>query len=192
VIPTRAYLTAKGHRLDPLLRRYLESVLTAPFTFFEVVDCNPGNGMTLRDVMTREEHAVTERSASRKMQRGDLLFAQLALVDHLTMLEASNGFAISPMEKAPIIAFRAALAAVEPEITCNARPAGEPHPARKSAPPSSKTGRDFTRHFGERGPGAGGPASDYAPRPQRGAACLVEAEALGEHLIGVLAEQRRR
>src|SRR6202035_3882692 len=38
VIPTRAYLTAKGHRLDPLLRRYLQSVLTTPFTFFEVVD----------------------------------------------------------------------------------------------------------------------------------------------------------
>jgi hypothetical protein len=110
VIPTRAYLTAKGHRLDPLLRRYLESVLTAPFTFFEVVDCNPGNRMTLRNVMTREEHAVTERSASRKMQPGDLLFGQLASVDHLTMLEASNGFAISPIEKAPIIAFRAALA----------------------------------------------------------------------------------
>jgi hypothetical protein len=117
VIPTRAYLTAKGHRLDPLLRRYLESVLTAPYTFFEVMDCNPGSGMTLRDVMTREEHAVTERSASRKMQPGDMLFGQLASVDHLTMLEASNGFAISPAEKAPIIALRAYIIAVNPAIT---------------------------------------------------------------------------
>jgi hypothetical protein len=116
VTPTRAYLTAKGHRLDPLLRRYLESLLTAPFTFFEVVDCNPGNGLTLRDILTGEQHAVTERSASRGMQPGDLLFGQLASVDHLTMLEASNGFAISPIEKAPIIAFRATLAAVKPEI----------------------------------------------------------------------------
>jgi len=117
VIPTRAYLTAKGHRLDPLLRRYLESLLTAPFTFFEVLACNPGSGMTLRDVMTREEHAVTERSASRKMQPGDLLFGQLASVDHLTMLEASNGFAISPSEKARIIALRAYITVVNPVIT---------------------------------------------------------------------------
>jgi uncharacterized protein YchJ len=117
VIPTRAYLTAKGRRLDPLLQRYLESVLTAPFTFFEVVDCNPGTGMTLRDVMTQEEHAVTERSASRKMQPGDLLFGQLASVDHLTMLEASNGFAISPAEKAAVIVLRTALASVNPAIT---------------------------------------------------------------------------
>jgi hypothetical protein len=33
VIPTAAYLAAKGRRLDPLLRRYLESLLSAPFTF---------------------------------------------------------------------------------------------------------------------------------------------------------------
>jgi hypothetical protein len=46
VIPTAAYLSAKGHRLDPLLRRYLESLLTAPFTFFEVLACDPGTGMT--------------------------------------------------------------------------------------------------------------------------------------------------
>jgi hypothetical protein len=117
VIPTAAYLSAKGRRLDPLLRRYLDSLLTAPFTFFEVLACDPGTGMTLRDVMTQEEHAVTERSASRGMEPGDLLFGQLASVDRLTMLEASNGFAIPPMEKAPIIELRAHIASPHPVIT---------------------------------------------------------------------------
>jgi SEC-C motif len=117
VIPTAAYLSNKGPRLDPLLRRYLESLLTAPFTFFEVLACDPGTGMTLRDVMTREQHAVTERGASRGMQPGDLWFGQLASVDRLTMLEAGNGFAIPPMEKAPIIALRAHIASAHPVIT---------------------------------------------------------------------------
>jgi hypothetical protein len=117
VIPTEAYLSTRGRRLDPLLRRYLDSLLTAPFTFFEVLACDPGSGMTLRDVMTQEEHAVAERSASRGVQPGDLLFGQLASVDRLTMLEAGNGFAISPMEKAPIIELRAHIASAHPVIT---------------------------------------------------------------------------
>jgi hypothetical protein len=117
VIPTKAYLATKGRRLDPLVRRYLESLLTAPYTFFEVLTCDPGTGMTLRDVMTKEEHAVTERSLSRGVQPGDLLFGQLASVDGLTMLEASNAFAIPPMEKAPIIKLRARIASVSPVIT---------------------------------------------------------------------------
>jgi hypothetical protein len=117
VIPTKAYLATKGRRLDPLLWRYLESLLTAPFTFFEVLACDPGTGMTLRDVMTQEEHEVTERGASQGMQRGDLLFGQLASVDRLTMLEACNGFAIPPIEKAPIIELRAHIASAHPVIT---------------------------------------------------------------------------
>jgi SEC-C motif len=117
VIPTAAYLATKGHRLDPLLRRYLGSLLTAPFTFFEVLACDPGTGMILRDVMTREEHSVTERSASQGLQCGDLLFGQLASVDRLTMLEASNGFAIPPIEKAPVIELRAQIASAHPVIT---------------------------------------------------------------------------
>jgi hypothetical protein len=117
VIPTKAYLATKGRRLDPLLLRYLESLLTAPFTFFEVLACDPGTGMTLRDVMTQEEHEVTERGASQGMQLGDLLFGQLASVDRLTMLEACNGFAIPPIEKAPIIELRAHIASAHPVIT---------------------------------------------------------------------------
>ena len=73
--------------------------------------------MTLRDVMTQEEHEVTERAASQGMQLGDLLFGQLASVDRLTMLEACNGFAIPPMEKAPIIELRAQIASAHPVIT---------------------------------------------------------------------------
>jgi SEC-C motif-containing protein len=117
VIPTKAYLATKGPQLDSLLRRYLESVLTAPFTFFEVLACNPGTGMSLRDIMTTEEHSVTERGASQGMEAGDLLFGQLASVDRLTMLEASNGFAIPPMEKASIIELRTRIASAHPAIT---------------------------------------------------------------------------
>jgi hypothetical protein len=110
VTPTAAYLSSKGRRLDPLLRRYLESLLTAPFTFFEVIECDPRTGLTLRDVMTQEQHAVTEKGLSQGVQRGDLLFGQLASVDQLTMVEACNGFAIPPIEKASIIKLRAHIA----------------------------------------------------------------------------------
>jgi hypothetical protein len=117
VTPVKAYLEAKGRQLDPLLRRYMESLLIMPFTFFEVMACDPGEGMTLRDILTQEEHAVTERSASKGLARADLLFGQLAAVDNLTMLEASNAYAIAPMEKAQVIELRARMAADHPLIT---------------------------------------------------------------------------
>lgn len=117
VSPAKAYLAAQGRRVEPLLRRYMESLLHAPFTFFEVMAFEPGSNMTLRDIMTGEVHVVTERAASKAVKRGDLLFGQLASVDQLTMLEASNGFTIPPMEKAPVIEMRARIATAHPKIT---------------------------------------------------------------------------
>lgn len=117
VQPLKAYLSTKGRHLDPLLRRYLESLLRAPFTFFEVLASYPGLSMTLSDVMTHEEYVVTERSLTKGVQRGDLLFGQLASVDQLHMLEASNAFAIPPMEKAQVIALRAHIQRAHPQIT---------------------------------------------------------------------------
>lgn len=117
VIPTAAYLAARGRRLDPLLRRYLESTLTEPLTFYEVMQCESGWQFTLRDVMTREERVVTEHAASKAVQRGDLVFAQLASVDHLTMLEASSGLVFPSREKARIMEMRGFIAAGNPRIT---------------------------------------------------------------------------
>jgi hypothetical protein len=67
--------------------------------------------------MTGQEHVVTERSASQAAERGDLLFGQLALIEGLRMLEAFNGYAIPPIEKALVIDLRAHIARGNPRIT---------------------------------------------------------------------------
>jgi hypothetical protein len=117
VSPTQAYLAKKGRRLDPLLRRYFESCLSAPFTYLEVKACEPGRGFRLRDIMTGEEHDVTERSLSTQMKRGDIFFGQLVFIDRLTMIEACSGFPIPVLEKARIVELRARIASANPVIT---------------------------------------------------------------------------
>ena len=115
--PAEVYLEAHGRRLDPLLRRYVESLRAAPMTFFEVLAAQPGQGMRLRDILTREEYSVSERSASKVVEPGDILFGMLATLDQLNMLEASGGLVISPMEKARIVELRARIAAECTHIT---------------------------------------------------------------------------
>lgn len=102
----QAYLNRKGKHLDPLLRRYLEACIEAPFSFYEVVSCEPGTGFALRDIFTGEQSQVTERSASRHAAPGDILFAKLAGVDHVTMLEACAPVMIPPQDKGPILELR--------------------------------------------------------------------------------------
>ncbi|MBI3045728.1 MAG: SEC-C domain-containing protein [Betaproteobacteria bacterium] len=103
----QAYLLKKGKSLDPLARRYLEACVAAPLSFYDVVTCEPGRGFTLRDIITGEACEVSERSASRGVQAGDILFAKIARLEDIALLEVLGTVIIPPDRKAPILELRA-------------------------------------------------------------------------------------
>jgi hypothetical protein len=109
--PTRVFLERRGARLDPLLERYLQACLEAPFSFHEILRCEPGRGFRTRDVLTGDEHEVREATASRSMSVGDVLFGQLVPIDGIVLLEACSPYALSPADKVAIIGMREKLEA---------------------------------------------------------------------------------
>ena len=105
----QAYLRRKGRHLDPLARRYIEACEAAPLSFHDVVNCEPGRGFTLRDIITEEECQVLERSASGSVQEGDVLFAKIVRLDDIALLEICATVIIPPDRKGPILELRKAL-----------------------------------------------------------------------------------
>jgi hypothetical protein len=104
--PTRLFLERRGARLDPLLVRYLEACLAAPFSFYEILRADPGHGFRARDVITAEECEVLERSASMGMQAGDILFGQLVPIDGIVLVEVCSPYPLSPIDKIRVIELR--------------------------------------------------------------------------------------
>jgi len=102
----RAYLDKKGRHLDPLRVRYMEQCCIAPFSFYDVLSVRPGTGFTLRDIFTGEDTEVTEHSGSQQTQVGDIMFAKLARIDQVTMLEACAPVMLPPTEKSAILDLR--------------------------------------------------------------------------------------
>jgi hypothetical protein len=115
--PTSVFLERRGRRLEPILRRYLEACLVSPFSFHEVVAVEPGSGFRARDVFSGEEHDVLERSASRTLGPGDILFGQLVTAEGVTLLEACSPLAIPPREKISLIELRERLVGEGPPLT---------------------------------------------------------------------------
>jgi hypothetical protein len=115
--PTELFLERRAARLDPVLRRYLESCLVAPFSFYEVLRCDRGKGFHARDLFTGEERAVLERMATQGMQPGDIVFGQLVTAEGVTLLEASSTCLIPPIYKIELIDFRRELLHGGPHCT---------------------------------------------------------------------------
>ena len=104
--PSSMMLERRARRLDPRLRRYLEACVETPFSFHEILRCDPGVGFRTRDVFVGTEHEVLERTASRSFQVGDSFFGQVVTSDGVTLMEASGRYVIPPREKIEIIDLR--------------------------------------------------------------------------------------
>lgn len=103
----RAHLASARKRADPLVGHYVEAVGAAPFSFHEVLECAPGLGFRLRDVMLGTEAEVTEHSGSSHAEPGDLLYAKVVAIDGIAMLEGCTPVMLPPVNKPELIAFRA-------------------------------------------------------------------------------------
>jgi SEC-C motif/Protein of unknown function (DUF2384) len=102
----RSYLLKMGSRLPELERLILEQAVTQPLSFYEVVRCDPGEGMVLRDVLIGGEVAVIERTASRMLRPGDLGYGQICELPEVTTLGRLAPLCIPPSHKASIVGLR--------------------------------------------------------------------------------------
>jgi len=112
--PTRVLLERRARRLDPSLKRYLEACVGAPFTFHEILSVEPGRGFRAREVFTGEERNVLERSASRTMESGDILFGQLVTVEGITLMDACSPHVLPPGDKIGLVDLRERMTANGP------------------------------------------------------------------------------
>jgi len=107
--PTAVFLERRSARLDPLHRRFLQACLDTPLSFYELKHCDPGRGFLAHDIFTGEEHDVLERSASRFLQTGDILYGQLVAIDGVVMMEACAPCPIPPIRKIDVLELRSRL-----------------------------------------------------------------------------------
>lgn len=108
-IVARAFMEEKAKRLSDLELLILEQSIVQPLSFYEVIDCSPGHGMMLRDVLMGGETFVEEHSGSQYACRGDLAYGQLCRLPDVTTLSRMAPIVIPPRRKAEVVELRVAL-----------------------------------------------------------------------------------
>ncbi len=115
-----AYLRINRRIENTLTVSYLEAAGAAAFSFHDVVTVSPGEGFVLRDALTGQVATVVERSASRMVPRGNILFAKVVSLDGLAVLDGCSPLSFPPLVKADVIDLRKRIApqrtAITPEL----------------------------------------------------------------------------
>jgi hypothetical protein len=105
----RAFVLMMGSRLPALEGLILDQATTQPLSFYEVIRCDPGERLLLRDVLIGGETEVIERTASEQFRPGDLGYGQLCKLPEVTTLGRLAPLCISPRHKAAIVGLRGKL-----------------------------------------------------------------------------------
>jgi hypothetical protein len=105
----RSYVSMMGSRLPALESLILEQATTQPLSFYEVIRCDPGEGLLLRDVLIGGETEVIERTASEQLRPGDLGYGQICKLPQVTTLGRLAPLCISPSYKAALVGLRGKL-----------------------------------------------------------------------------------
>ncbi len=105
-VVARWYMLERSKHLTAMERIFLEQATTQPLSFYEVVWNEPGERLAVGDVLIGGETEVIERSGSRNLRPGDLLFAQIWHQPELAVFGSSAPLCIPPDKKVEIIELR--------------------------------------------------------------------------------------
>jgi hypothetical protein len=104
-----AFLAEKADELSDLEQLILYENITQPVSFYEVIRCEPGQGMHLRDVLIGHEFDVEEHTGSETLRQGDLIYAQLCRLPDVTTVGRMAPVALPPTYKSDVVRLRAKL-----------------------------------------------------------------------------------
>src|SRR5207302_5384437 len=107
-----SFLREKGRTLTQMQTQLLFLCMHQPIAFYDVLESRPGQGMLLREIFTGREYDVRERSASRTLNAGDILYAQMSPVEGLITMAFSAPWPIPPRMKSMIVAQRVLLQSI--------------------------------------------------------------------------------
>jgi hypothetical protein len=105
-VVARWYVLEKSKQLTAMERLFLDQAATQPMSFYEVLWSVPGDRVAVRDVLIGGVAEVIERSGSRTMRSGDLIYAQLWYQPEFAVFGSTAPLAIPPDKKVEVIELR--------------------------------------------------------------------------------------
>ena len=109
------YLKVKGSRLDVFQHRFIEEICSQPFSFFMVTDVEPGESLTLRDLILGREVTVHERQASSMLRKASIIFSRIINMDGSSIMVGTAPTVIPSTYHNYFIDFRENMAKQHPD-----------------------------------------------------------------------------
>jgi len=80
------YLEEHADEANLFQRRLIEEMCSQPCSFFMVLDAEPGRNLLLRDIFMEREISVLERTSSKTLVKGQILYTRVVTLDGVSIM----------------------------------------------------------------------------------------------------------
>lgn len=101
--PAEAFIEKFGNKLNDLEMEDLEESLRRPYSFYDVLECQPGAWVKVQDLLTEERFTVIEKMGSKSIGAGDLVFSKVVTVQDVSMFDGFAPLIFPPQDKINVI-----------------------------------------------------------------------------------------
>lgn len=105
VVPALSLLNS-GRGLSTDEKNYLQACLEGNFSFFEILEVNPGKSMLGMDLLRDQQFLVIEKSATQVARAKHIFFGMVIVLEDISILEACSSVLIPPGLKGEILDLR--------------------------------------------------------------------------------------
>ncbi len=95
-MPIALHYLASQNNVDSYQRRFIEEICAQPFSFFMVESFDPGQSLTLRDLLLQQVITVHERQASTSLDKGSIVFSRIITLDDQSIMVGCAPTVIPP------------------------------------------------------------------------------------------------
>ncbi len=116
---TIAMLYIKEHpdQLDAYENQYIQTACQQPYSFYQVIDSDYGNSLTIKDLLLNRTHIVLEKQASRQEIKGAVLFTRVISMEGISVMIGCFTLLIPTIYHSSLISLRQNLKKENGELT---------------------------------------------------------------------------
>lgn len=97
------------YKLSAMELRLIDIAIHQPYSFYEILECNPGENFLLKDINLGSEVLVMEKSGSRMAKKHGIVFGQVIQYESVGMLLSTGAYYFPSSYKIDVINLRASM-----------------------------------------------------------------------------------
>ena len=77
-------------KLNSRERQFIQAINSTYYSFYSILDVEPGKELTIRDLLLDKTHTIKEKQGTHYLKKGDIVFSRVLEIENKSIFVGNN------------------------------------------------------------------------------------------------------